>query len=385
MRWHVWALLGCVGFAGGSAAVGGTLRLAPAGTGNFRWRDITDTPYSGSFQSTYAYSHAAVSLISRDLGTSFAGRLVGSGLKPNFAYQLKLEGKPTTLWGQDGDDWANEQIGHAGRWWMELVETATGRVIYGGNSTDAVYNAARALGFHDWTHTYVFKGYLLFDAFVTTAHGAVPNGSSGWAFTADSSLHVLWKTTQRSAQANDSLTTPYPVDTFPAFLYGTLGSAATVGIYGEWEPTRVLPGQLVLPDGEYNVRFMLTEESFHSTLPLGGGWAGALAANDVSFTIATPPPPGVLSGTIRDRRGKPVAQAVVKVCQNRRTVAQTLSDSAGRYRVASLPPATYSVLARAPRQRAPSRTASVVSDQVTTLDIELVSLTERRTAAPVTP
>ncbi len=380
MERHVRLLLAGVGFLVGTAtAIGGTLQLAPAGTGNFRWRDITDTPYSASFQSTYAYSHAAVTLISRDLSTSFSGRLVGSGLKPNFAYQIKLEGKPTTLWGQNGDDWANEQIGYAGRWWMEVVETATGRVVYGSNSTDAVYNLAKTIGFHDWTHTYVFKGYLLFDAFVTTAHGAVPNGNSGWAFTADSSLHVLWQTLQRAAQANDSLATVYAVDTFPAFLYGTPGSAARVGIYGEWEPTRVLPGQLVLPDGEYNLRFMLTEESFHSTLPLGGGWAGALAANDVSFTIATPPPPGALTGTVRDRHGKPVAQAVVKVSRNRRTVAQTLSDSGGKYSVADLPPGTYSVTARAPRKRAPARTASIVAGQATTLDVALISLTERRT------
>jgi hypothetical protein len=375
-------LLGSVGLIVGTAmAVAGTQPLVPAGAGSFRWRDIADTLYSPSLQSSYNYNQAAVTLINRDLHPAFAGRLVGSGLKPNFAYQVKLEGKPSSAWGADGDDWANEQLGYAGRWWMEQVETASGRVVYGSNSTDTIYAVAKALGFHDASYTYVFKGYLLFDAFVTTAHGAVPNGSNGWSFSADNSFHVLWKTAQRTAQANDSLPTRYVLSTFPAFLYGNAGSAAEVAIYGEWEPTRALPEQLLLPDGPYTVRFILTEESFHSTLPQGGTWASALAANSVSFTIATPPPPGALGGTVRDHHGKAVARATVRVIQDRRTVAQTLSDTAGKYRVDGLTPGSYTVSARAPRQRAPPQSATVVSAQTTTLDVGLISLTEHRTAS----
>ena len=101
----------------------------------------------------------------------------------------------------------------------------------------------------------------------------------------------------------------------------------------------------------------------------------------MSFTIATPPPPGALGGTVRDHHGKAVARATVRVIQDRRTVAQTLSDTAGKYRVDGLTPGSYTVSARAPRQRAPPQSATVVSAQTTTLDVGLISLTEHRTAS----
>lgn len=361
-------------FVLGAAAVvaglawAGTTALEPVGPGSFRWRDINDNLFASTFQGSYAYSQAAVSLVTSDSGAALSGLLVGTGLKPNFAYQLKLEGKPTALWGAAGDDEANERIGYAGRWWMERTEVLTGTVT-GANSTDDAYAAMKALGFSDETYTYVFKGYLLFDHFVTTSTGAVPNGSTGWGFEVDSSFHVLWKTSQRARQANDSAPLYYSVRSFRAPYY-TSGTAGTVGIYGEWEPGRALPGQLALPAGTYNVRFVLTEESFHSTLTQGGNWAGALAADSLQFTLA-PPAPGAISGTVTNKAGKAVASAMVTVTRAGTSVGQTQTGTNGTYAVADLVPATYSVTISASGYRTQTKTATVSAAQTTVLNFTL--------------
>ena len=83
----------------------------------YRWMDIADFLYSFRYQSFFNYEQPTVKLSFCDISSTFEGTLVASELKPNFAYQVKLVGKPTKVWGAGGDDWANEQIGYAGRWW----------------------------------------------------------------------------------------------------------------------------------------------------------------------------------------------------------------------------------------------------------------------------
>ena len=61
----------------------------------------------------YTYADASVTLTYQaGPGTTFEAHLSAADLKPNFAYQVKLVGKPTGLWGEDGDDLANENIGY---------------------------------------------------------------------------------------------------------------------------------------------------------------------------------------------------------------------------------------------------------------------------------
>ena len=73
--------------------------------------DIANNVYSSSFQESYAYSQAVVSIEYGNMGSIFAGTLSAQSLMPNFAYQMKLVG---TL----GTD-ENELIGLAGRWWEQ--------------------------------------------------------------------------------------------------------------------------------------------------------------------------------------------------------------------------------------------------------------------------
>jgi hypothetical protein len=263
--------------AAGASSVTVELVANPDISGQY-WRDITGADYSPSFRNTYTYDDATVSLtygISED--RRFRGSLTGTGLKPNFCYQTKLSGKPEAEWGADGDDWSNEALGYEGRWWRSQPEPP-------GNSNDAEYEANKD------DPDYLFSGYLVYGFFVTDDNGDIDIPS----FESGNSFHVIWKESQRPPEANDGPISYYTVD------------STTVGLYGEWEPTRDLPGDMYLPLGSYNVSFHLTEESFHD---YPASWALAMTRDDIGFTI-TPEPTAVciaaLGGLLawaRRRRG----------------------------------------------------------------------------------
>jgi len=257
-------------------------------TANQRWRDAATTPYDAGEISSYDYASATVSFSHDDQGLAIAGTINGSGLKPNFAYQLKLNGKPSYFWGSEGDDLANERIGFAGRWWLNQVEKATGTVLGGWNSNDAEYLAWKAQGFTDGVYDYVYEGYLLFAYLVTDQNGAVVQDVA-----IDSSFHVLWKTAQRTPGPNDSTPTlhVFAIDGASDW-YANSQPDEVRSIYAEWEPTRALPGELALPAGSYALRLFLTEESFHESAgsPPSGSWATVMTNDDLAFAITASAP-----------------------------------------------------------------------------------------------
>ncbi len=221
--------------------------------GNQYWKDISGAGYSPDFRARFDYAAARVFLTYATAGRRcFTGLLSATGLKPNSCYQLKLIGKPTSLWGASGDDASNQRLGYAGRWWHAWPGDAW-------NATDAEYRRDKNKPGH------TFEGYLFFDFFVTDATGAATV-----TFASDSSYHVIWKTSQRDRRRKDG-----PVRTYEV-------GATSVRLYAEYEPRRALPGRLILPAGHYNVQFNLTEESFHDQWP---GWALVLRAEDVEFVI----------------------------------------------------------------------------------------------------
>jgi hypothetical protein len=232
-------------------ALAATVTLQPISDSesNNRWMDIADNTYSSDYQNVFTYG-PSVTLTYNSTSGTFSGTLTATGLKPNFAYQMKLGGDPEI------DDWTNEQLGNAGRWWDE-------------------------------------QGYLIFDFFVTNELG-----NASVSFSADSSYHVLWKTTQRLQRPNDGpliSTTFDPNTSSPAYDFDY--SQKTIIIYGEWQTGRALPGELTLPAGDYCASFVLTEESFHqSNVEGGGNWASVLAG-DVNFTVVPIPGTAFLLGT----------------------------------------------------------------------------------------
>lgn len=269
------ALAGC---AGGDVIYGTTtLPAKSVDSGDLRWRDIPEQMYSAGFRDPdFYFSTGSVVVNWDDYSQTLSGTLVATGIKPNFAYQMKLIGRTGVTSAStppssesDLEGWASWQLGHNGRWWC--LEDAW-------NVTDAELPSHLSAG-----HTVI--GYLLFDFFITDQYG-----DAAKPFSLDSSYHVLWRTDQRARGTNDSAILTH---TIWRGLWGYNNEPAvegpTVGVYAEWEPDRPTPGTLTLPVGTYPVKLNLTEESFHdnlgNTVPFGGFWA-QVYEGDLTFTAS---------------------------------------------------------------------------------------------------
>ncbi len=253
-------------------------------TGKFRWLDVADQAYSQDFQDSYDYTQAEVEVTHRSKRGIFQGTLDAGNLKPNFAYQIKLVGYPDIDWG------ANERIGLAGRWWQEewdgsswsnggnLNEKGDGSSL---NPNDVKYFDRRDIPDDDSSpsptgYLYRFTGYMVLGYFITDELG-----SATIDLKADSSFHVLHKTSQRKRTRDDGPIERATFDPEPSSYgypedpdYGK----STVKIFGEWER---LPMGRVYPDpGNYTCQIILTEESFHgSGGNLSGQWAAAMGGS----------------------------------------------------------------------------------------------------------
>ena len=260
-----------------SPARASVLKALPADPGDLRRRDIADQPYSEEFLQRFSYedTEASEARVEWESGPGpLRGAVIARGLKPNFAYQLKLWAKEsiraTDEAGNRGEVRAlsGYRLGALGRWWCEQCRW---------NVDDAELHSHVPEG-----HTVV--GYLLFDWLVTD-----PRGNARHAFRVDSSYHVLWTREQRRPRRHDPPPRSYE---FVREAYGyppeAVGTRGAVRIFPEWEVNRPLPGEVRLPPGEYEALLDITEESFHANLPepdeLGGFWARALA-DTVRFTV----------------------------------------------------------------------------------------------------
>lgn len=251
-------------------------------SGTYRARDIADNDYAPRFYTQQGdpdykasdYGQAAVTVSFERSGAFFEGTLDASGLKPNFAYQVKLVGMPTAEYGAAGDDASNDRIGFAGRWYKVGV----------GNATDAQVLACRANPECDD----IYEGYLVFDFFVTDRYGRATH-----RFVADDSFHVLWRDCpparpMTGCQAPAGRPTVYQDVVALAstgYGYDRDYSTWTIGVFGEVE--RTAP-QSYLPEGEYRARFILTEESFHESGTPGGYWASVIGEGGIHFWIDQP-------------------------------------------------------------------------------------------------
>jgi len=251
-------------------------------TGDYRWRDVANQPYSASYRTSYNYTQATAGVTYITEEANLTGTLQAVNLKPNFAYQLKLVGTPGTP--------SNEQIGLSGRWWQEewngTAWTNGQNLNSKGNGSspnpnDEIYYSRRNIT-NDTSPTglkYKFTGYLLFEYFITNEQG-----DTTVQFETGSCYHVLWKTTQRSHTGDDGQiqTTTFTANTSsPA--YNTNYSIQTIDIFGEWE--RLPIGGVPLAPGNYTAQLIITEESFHGDGgQYAGNWAEAMGAT-IQFNI----------------------------------------------------------------------------------------------------
>lgn len=283
----------------------------------FRWMDIADNPYSKEFRRRFRYREGQVAVTYTTAeGGVLRGRLVARGLKPNFAYQLKLEGRPSPP-GLPGAcplaAWSNAQIGSLGRWWCledaanawmpsyltRLLGSPAGSASEtrwlpapedgledGGPGAEDEDLDSPGSRYGDYHEGHTLLGYLLFDFFVTDHEG-----NASHEFAVNSSYHVLWKTTQVPPGPTDGPVRRFTVRGERGRAYGREVGPTQVAIYAEHEFGRPEPGQVRLPPGRYRCRLLLTEESFHAyggwgrRENLGGQWAHALSDENLEFTV----------------------------------------------------------------------------------------------------
>ena len=264
------------------ADINSAITLPP---GNFRWLDVADYQFDGTWIETYDYTQADVTVTYEIANGILRGTLTAFNLKPNFAYQLKLNGSSGTP--------SNEDIGLAGRWWQEQwngSQWTNGQNLNNKgdgsfpNPNDVLYFARRDIP--DATSPtgllYKYTGYIVFNYFITDE-----NGHASLPFEVNSSYHVLWKTTQRTWTAADGPIKSATFDPDPALspAYNTDYGEATVSIFGEWER---LPVGEIFPEigDDFEAQLVLTEESFHgSGGEYAGGWAAAMSANIIPFPV----------------------------------------------------------------------------------------------------
>jgi hypothetical protein len=308
-----------------------TVRLTPmplvttTATSTYRGRDVANNPYAADFFAPdfSGYTDRMVTVTYQTTGGTFRGRLVARGLKPNFAYQVKLVGKPTKSFGADGDDETNERLGFTGRWWFKQVN----------DTDDETYRRRKD------EPDFLAQGYLIFDQFVTDRFGnAVVD------FAAAHSGHVLWRIGNPSLPGSG---VPKPKDPAP-FYRRVLAQKATgygyaadypsqrIGVWIEIE--RKTAGATVMPLGDYHCRLLLTEESFHESGPGAGFWASALGAEEVRFRITEPTPPTitgpkdgqVLTGPVVIK-GTAEPWEVVRLLEGEIVVGEARTDETGRW------------------------------------------------------
>lgn len=278
LGWLALLLGGCAGGGSHPRAASVTVNLRPFhdqwSLARPRLRDVADTPYASGFGGVWPGQSASVTLRYDPAPDRpcLTGALRGSGLKPNFCYQLKLMGKPGTagggLWGAAADNATNDALISRARWWSYRTETAL-------FNTSSAADAFASDEYRDgWLAGYVYCGWVLTDArgnFARTDRDVAD--AAGWVpLTTDRCFHITGKTGQEGS---------IPVDTTPVTV--TLARPASAAYDHDWGPASLSlwyqrepdnPLDFALPAGTHDVVLMLTEESFHNPLatPDGGFW-----------------------------------------------------------------------------------------------------------------
>ncbi len=221
-------------------------------------RTININELGGDIASQYGYqfdySGAAVNFTYDTPATEkLRGVINATGLKPYATYQVKFEGKPVCQFGAAGNDLANENIGYKGRWWDRTINSNVNDTYYEANS---IYKGG----------THCITGYLVWDFFTVNA-----DGNASKIIETTNSYHVLFANGGVCGSTDNSHLS-YLDSAHPSVLFAAAGDVG-----GQLE--RGACGGLVLNSGDYDLRIVLTEESFHQ-----GSWATVLG-KDIGFRI----------------------------------------------------------------------------------------------------
>ncbi len=180
-----------------------------------------------------------------------SGTITATGLKPYATYQVKFIGDPT-------NEMANEYIGYKGRWTVTNVSCSGS----GCNRTDAQYEANKI------SHAETIAGYLVWDFFTADS-----SGNATKVVETANSYHVLWS----GGGTCNTVANTYLANLDSA--HPTIKFSPADKVDGEIE--RGTCGGLTLNPGTYDLKMVLTEESFHQS---PGTWAEVLM-KDINFVI----------------------------------------------------------------------------------------------------
>ncbi|HEX8236832.1 MAG TPA: hypothetical protein VF600_12820 [Abditibacteriaceae bacterium] len=265
--------------------------------------DIENRAYSAFISGNPApfdYANAQVEL-TYDTNPStryFVGQIRATGLKPNFWYQMKLVGKPQrgpAGWGTSGDDTANENIGYAARWWCTTDGTTTNfddNYFWNNYGSPALADSRR-----QDTYGYLYMAGFLTDEFgnaKTQMVDGVPV-SVPVAFDGNKSYHVTWKRGQNGFF--DVRIRETTLSSTSGYGYGSaITNAKPIELWYELERGYSsrgnqprYPTDVRLRSGNYNCRFVLTEETFHNDPDYapsynGGRWTVVMATEDYAWS-----------------------------------------------------------------------------------------------------
>ena len=238
-----------------------------------RWLDIDDRRFHDFInkigtpqQFTYRAGQVVFTYDYQQTDGIFRGHIEARGLKPNFAYQMKLCGKPRygkRGWWQFGDDVSNENLGLQGRWWDDTEQQS---------GWDDYYRSLYVKAETKRRHSMV--GYLFAGDFVTDE-----KGDASHDFAIEKPLHITWQDKQVTSWKDFEAGTFISGSTQPPYRgYGSAQEPRDVKLWYEHEYRR--PARVNLPAGKYNCRLLITEESFHAKEPVGGHWQTVLATED---------------------------------------------------------------------------------------------------------
>ncbi len=238
-----------------------------------RWLDIDDARFHAFINTlgtpeefSYRAGQVVLTYDFQQQGGIFRGHIEARDLKPNFAYQLKLCGKPAfgaRGWGQFGDDKSNAALGFQGRWWDDTDQKS---------GWDDYYRSLYVRASPKRRHTMV--GYLFIGDFVTDE-----KGNASHDFVADKPLHVTWQDKQKiNFKHHEAGVWTVQSTQTPFRGYGYTFGPRSIKLWYEHEKGR--PPRLNLPAGLYNCRLLITEESFHAKTTAGGRWLTVLATED---------------------------------------------------------------------------------------------------------
>ena len=323
-----------------------------------RYNQFNDWVTNGTANGSFQYGITGQVTLTYDATPSspnFTAHVSATGLKPNFAYQMKLTGKPVSglrgsgtassyvtstnklasgtpvltpvydangnLTPVNGDDWTNQQLGYLGRWWDD-EPTPPGTNI--NDSYFQTYYPSRTI------YGYIFMGDFFTDA----------QGNCEKDITARYSYHITWQDWQSGIKDVMVPDSPFSIGgyldnsnpthyyaygaTAPVSGVATENGKSPINLYYEYEAGRSAAAGFTMPKGTYRCRLLLTEETFHNTYSngtnnaLGGVWKTVMAteefsyngntvtgpdtnpANDIVFTIGSPAAPANLGATLNN-------------------------------------------------------------------------------------